>query len=221
MRIALVALLFALALAGSGAAAKTSTCTVCGIEITPAGFHSLTPDNPAVGAKVEWTNSDTKNHQVSHVGGVFRSEILKPFSFYERRVSAGKWQYRDPVGNAPSSYFIVAPELQAKGDAVVARWATPVTDTGRHFCVQWSVERRGVTFTYIKSPRIATTANGGRLRRGKRFVDNHGTKITLRRGDQVRVALLSGIGSKCPNGETPEHPLGWSQYTSSVRVKMP
>jgi len=216
----LLALAIGLAVAAPSAAKRESTCySSCLITYLP--HNAVRPfDDVPLGTRVTWLNDDTKSHIVAERDGVFRSRALGFSHSYSRVMSAGSWSYYDP--KHPKSYlteglFGARPVLRRTQRAVIGSWGSPFTNTGKRFCVYWSVTRTHDqrTVTYFLPVRLATKFYG-KLVNGHRLVDETGHAFLLYGSDHVMVKARSGIGTTCPKSLVAQ-PHGWSGIAGAIQ----
>lgn len=138
--------------------AATKTVTASGFSFSPAkvsGVHGTT---------VRWDNG-SGTHNVHSKTGMFSSGSATSTQWpFGRVFSAGSFGYYCQVhGTAMSGVVRVRPTVAAApaGRPFTVRWATPATNTGSSFRVQYRVEGRWKTWRGSTSARGAVFGKGG------------------------------------------------------------
>lgn len=135
-----VALLIGLASVPAGAATKD-------VEIRD-NFFDPKRVKVRVGSSVKWTKGATSNaHNVRENGGMFESGQQTTAAFdFAKTFSAGKFRYHCEVHQAFGMVGVVKVPVtllkKPRGRKFTVKWATPATDTGTTYDVQFKIGNR-------------------------------------------------------------------------------
>jgi len=149
MRIVVLAVTAALALAVTGASQSSATATKT-VSILSTGF-SPTSRTIATGDVIKWTNKDTKDHQVVANNGSFASAVIKPGKSYSHIFNtAGTYRYHDALHPSLTGRIIV----NGPPPAVTIAAASPILAYGQstHISGAVSTKKAGETVTLWAQP---------------------------------------------------------------------